>query len=60
MDFVADNLFDGRKLRMVTVVDGFTIESLGIHVDQTLKGEDVVHVFNMIVKRARKASDYKC
>jgi putative transposase len=27
MDFVADNLFDGRKLRMLTVVDCFTRES---------------------------------
>jgi putative transposase len=28
MDFVADNLFDGKKLRMLTVVDCFTRESL--------------------------------
>jgi putative transposase len=27
MDFVADNLFDGRKLRMLTVVDCHTRES---------------------------------
>jgi putative transposase len=32
MDFVADNLFDGRKLRMLTAVDCFTRESLAIHV----------------------------
>jgi len=42
MDFVADNLFDGRKLRMLTVVDCFTRECLAIHVGQSLKGEDVV------------------
>jgi putative transposase len=42
MDFVADNLFDGRKLRMLTVVDCFTRESLDIYVDQSLKGEEVV------------------
>jgi len=28
MDFVADNLFDGRKLRMLTVLDCYTRESL--------------------------------
>ena len=44
MDFVADNLFDGRKLRMLTVVDCYTRKSLDIHVDQSLKGEDVVRV----------------
>ena len=30
MDFVADNLFDGRKLRMLTVVDCYSRESLAI------------------------------
>jgi len=49
MDFVADNLFDGRKLRMLTVVDCFTRESLAIHVGQSLKGEDVVRVIEAIV-----------
>ena len=49
MDFVADNLFDGRKLRMLTVVDCCSRESLAIHVGQSLKGEDVVRVLNRIV-----------
>ena len=49
MDFVADNLFDGRKLRMLTVVDCYTRESLAIHVGQSLKGDDVVRVLNAIV-----------
>ena len=48
MDFVADNLFDGRKLRMLTVVDCYSRESLAIHVGQSLKGEDVVQVLNGI------------
>lgn len=48
MDFVADALFDGRKLRMLTVVDLFTRESLAIDVGQSLKGEDVVRVLTAI------------
>jgi putative transposase len=48
MDFVADNLFDGRKLRMLTVVDLFTRECLAIDVGQSLKGDDVVRVLNGI------------
>jgi putative transposase len=32
MDFVADALFDGRKLRMLTVVDCYTRECLAIDV----------------------------
>jgi putative transposase len=37
MDFVADALFDGRKLRMLGVVDLFTRECLTIEVGQSLK-----------------------
>ena len=41
MDFVADQLADGRKLRALTVVDVFTREALRIRVGQRLRGEDV-------------------
>lgn len=44
MDFVADNLFDGRKLRALTLVDQYSRECLAIHVGQRLTGEDVVQV----------------
>ena len=49
MDFVADNLFDERKLRMLTVVDCCSRESLALHVGQSLKGEDVASVLSQIV-----------
>lgn len=48
MDFVADNLFDGRKLRALTVVDQYSRECLAIHVGQRLTGEDVVNVMKQI------------
>ena len=48
MDFVADALFDGRKLRMLTVVDCYTRECLAIDVGQSLKGEDVANSLNRI------------
>jgi len=44
MDFVSDALFDGRRLRSLTVVDAFTREALAIEVDQGTKGEPVVAV----------------
>jgi len=47
-DFVADALFDGRKLRMLTVVDCYTRECLAVDVGQSLKGEDVVDSLNRI------------
>jgi len=48
MDFVSDALFDGRRLRALTVVDTYTRECLAIEVGQSLKGEDVVHVLDRI------------
>ncbi len=33
MDFVSDALFDGRRVRALTVVDAFTGEALSIDVD---------------------------
>lgn len=44
MDFVADQLFNGRRLRALTVVDNFSRECLAIPVEHALKGEDVVAV----------------
>ncbi len=49
MDFVADNLFDGCKQRMLTEVECYIRESVDIHVGQSLKGEDIVRVLNNIV-----------
>lgn len=51
MDFVADALFDGRKLRMLTVVDLYTRECLAIDVGPSLKGEDVVRVLSSITEQ---------
>ena len=51
MDFEADALFDGRKLRMLTVVDCYTRECLAIDVGQSLKGDDVVDSLNRITAR---------
>jgi putative transposase len=48
LDFVADQLADGRRFRALTVLDIFTRESLAIEVGQRLKGEDVVGALNQI------------
>lgn len=48
MDFVSDALFDGRRLRALTIVDNYTRECLAIEVGQSLKGEDVVRVLERI------------
>ena len=48
MDFVSNTLFDGRRLRALTVVDTYTREALAIDVDQGIKGEQVVEAMARI------------
>lgn len=48
MDFVSDNLFNGRRFWSLTVVDNFSRECLAIHVGKSLKGDDVVTVTEAI------------
>lgn len=48
MDFVADNLFDGRRIRSLTIVDNFSRECMAIHVDYSIKGTHVVGVMDAI------------
>ena len=54
MDFVADQLVDGRRLRVLTIVDNFTRESLGLYAAQNIKGDDVVDVLDGIVAHRGK------
>jgi putative transposase len=51
MDFVSDQLFDGRRLRVLTLVDNHTRESLALHVGQRIRGIDVVTVLERITKQ---------
>jgi len=48
MDFVSDQLFDGRRFRALTLVDNYSRECLEIEVGQNLKGIDVVAVMERI------------
>ena len=44
MNFVSDNLLNGRRFRALTVVDNFNRECVAIHAGKSLSGEDVVGV----------------
>ena len=45
---MADQLFDGRRFRLLTLVDNFSRESLAIRVGQRLTGDDVVGVLEAV------------
>jgi putative transposase len=45
-DFVEDRTHDGRRYRMLNVIDEFTHEALAIRVDRKLKAIDVIDVLS--------------
>ncbi len=57
MDFVADNMFDGRRFRALTLVDTYSRECLAIEPGRSLKGSDVVEVIERIASE-RGAPNY--
>ena len=53
MDFMTDELFDGRRIRLLTIVDNFTRESLAIKVAAGIKGEAVVEMLQRLMEQHR-------
>jgi transposase InsO family protein len=45
-DFIEDRTHDGRKYRMLNVIDEFTHECLAIRIDHKLKAIDVIDVLS--------------
>jgi putative transposase len=45
---MSDQLFDGRRIRLLTIVDNHTRESLAIHLGQRIRGSEVVEVLERI------------
>lgn len=53
MDFMSDELFDGRRIRLLTIVDNFTRESLAIEVGERIGGHRVVEILMQLGKERR-------
>lgn len=49
VDFLSDTLASGRRIRLFTVLDLFTRETLAIEIDTSLPGERVVRVLERVV-----------
>jgi putative transposase len=50
MDFVSDQLSDGRKFRSLTIVDDYSREAPAIEVDTSLPGKRVTRVLNRLAE----------
>lgn len=51
MDFMSDQLYDGRRFRLLTVVDSYTRECLAIRVGRRMTGKEVVSTLEQLSVR---------
>ena len=58
MDFLSDELFDGRRIRLLTIVDNFSRESLAIKVGASIRGQEVVDVLQQLMEQHRLPGSY--
>jgi putative transposase len=54
IDFMSDALVDGRRFRVLNVIDDFNRESLAIEVDTSLPARRVIRVLERIIARRGK------
>ena len=60
MDFMHDQLADGRSYRLFNVIDDFNREGLGIEVDFSLPAERVIRSLNQIIEWRGKPCAIRC
>jgi putative transposase len=54
LDFVHDALADGRKIRLLTVIDEYTRESLEIVVDTSINSKKVIKALEKLIRQKGK------
>lgn len=60
MDFMHDQLSDGRCFRLLNVIDDFNREALGIEVDFSLPAERVIRALEHIIEWRGKPEAIRC
>jgi len=60
MDFMHDQLIDGRSIRLLNVIDDFNREALGIEVDFSLPSERVIRTLEQIIDWRGKPLAIRC
>lgn len=60
MDFVSDQLSNGRRFRILNVVDDYSRECIGQYVDLSISGETVGRILNMLVSERSKPQSIVC
>jgi putative transposase len=60
MDFVHDEFMDGRRMRVLTVIDEYTRECLALEARMTFRGTDVAAILSELVTRYGKPVTIRC
>jgi len=60
MDFMHDQLVDGRSIRLFNVIDDFNREALGIEIDFSLPSERVIRSLKQIIGWRGKPLAIRC
>ena len=60
MDFMHDQLEDGRSYRLFNVIDDYNREGLGIEVDLSLPSERVIRALEQIIEWRGKPRQIRC
>jgi putative transposase len=50
MDFMHDQLSDGRSFRLLNVIDNYNREALGMEIDFSLPSERIIRALNQIIE----------
>lgn len=60
MDFMHDQLTDGRTFRLFNVIDGYNREGLAIEVDLSLSATRVIRALNPLIEWRGKPKNLRC
>jgi putative transposase len=60
MDFMHDQLSDGRSFRLFNVIDDYNREALGIEVDFSLPSERVIRALKQIIEWRGRPDIIRC
>lgn len=59
IDFMSDSLVDGRKFRLLNVLDDFNREALAIEVDSSLPSLRVIRVLEQLISKRGKPANIR-
>jgi putative transposase len=54
MDFMCDSLVDGRRFRLLNIIDDYNRESLAIEIDTSLPAMRVIRTLNRLIETRSK------